>query len=329
MIGISIKNFSISFGNSKILENISFDVKEGEIVTILGPSGCGKSTILRSIASLENRYKGEIFLNETCLVNGSQKCSSDIGYIFQDYALFPHLNVKENIEFALFKLDKNERQRRVDKLLKQFDLVEHRNKEIHELSGGQQQRVSIARVIAYEPKIILLDEPFSNLDSLLRSKTKVWLKKIIKEMGLSAILVTHDQKEALSMSDRIAIIHDKTIVQFDTPKNIYEKPNSIYVANFLGETNYLPEFLSEELNLDKNKKNLIRVDKTNITNNPNTIKLIIDDISYCGDFEEIKLKYEKDVNSFVTVKIKDSNSINLDEDIFLDLNINQILSVNV
>lgn len=185
MIGISVKDFSISFGDTKILENISFDVVQGEIVTILGPSGCGKSTILRSIASLQDEYKGDIFINNHCLIkDGKKHCHKDIGYIFQDYALFPHLNVKDNIEFALYKLDNIEKQKRVDKLLKQFDLVEHRNKQIHELSGGQQQRVSIARVLAYEPKVILLDEPFSNLDSILRNKTKTWLKNLLKIWGL-------------------------------------------------------------------------------------------------------------------------------------------------
>ena len=239
MVGISIKNLTASFGDVKILENISFSVEAGEIVTILGPSGCGKSTILRCISSLHKEYTGEIFLNETCLVNnGKQECNKDIGYIFQDYALFPHLNVKENIEFALGKLKQSEKQRRVDNLLKQFDLVNHRHKQIHELSGGQQQRVSIARVIAYEPKVLLLDEPFSNLDTILRNKTKVWLKKLIKQLGLSAILVTHDQKEALSMSDKIAIIdNNKSIAQFGTPKELFDKPNSFYVANFLNRIN--------------------------------------------------------------------------------------------
>ena len=150
MVGISIKDFSIAFGNTQILENISFDVEAGEIVTILGPSGCGKSTILRAIASLQDEYKGDIFLNETCLINNSNSCNKDIGYIFQDYALFPHLNVKENIEFALYKLNNIEKQRRVDILLKQFDLTEHRHKQIHELSGGQ-YRVSKYRPLAHEP----------------------------------------------------------------------------------------------------------------------------------------------------------------------------------
>jgi len=328
MIGISIKDFSISFGNNEILKNISFDVQAGEIVTILGPSGCGKSTILRSIASLENGYEGSIYLNETCLINSSTTCNKDIGYIFQDYALFPHLNVRENIEFALFKLSTNEKQRRVDTLLKQFDLVEHKNKQIHELSGGQQQRVSIARVIAYEPKVLLLDEPFSNLDSILRAKTKLWLKNLIKELGLSAILVTHDQKEALSMSDKIGIIHNKTIEQFDTPKNIYKNPESFYIANFLGEVNTLPKFIVDDLNKDLNKTHILRIYDTKITNNINNYKLNIIDTLYCGEYEELILSFEKDSKSLIKIRLNLDEEISKNKELFLDINEAKIISVN-
>jgi len=294
MVGINVKDFSISFDETNILKDVSFDVKEGEIVTILGPSGCGKSTILRAIASLQDEYKGEIFLNEKCLITNKNSCNKDIGYIFQDYALFPHLNVKENIEFALYKLNNIEKQRKVDILLKQFDLTEHRHKQIHELSGGQQQRVSIARVIAYEPKVLLLDEPFSNLDTNLRNKTKIWLKKLIKDLGLSAILVTHDQKEALSMSDRIAIINDKKIEQFGTPQELFEKPKSLYIASFLNQINILPNELLETLDIKipSTDIGIIPIDKIQISDNFNKlgiseIEASILDISYCGDYYEL------------------------------------------
>ena len=317
MVGISIKNFGISFGNMEILKDVTFSVNAGEIVTILGPSGSGKSTILRAIASLQNDYDGEILLNETCLISKNE-CNKDIGYIFQDYALFPHLNVKENIEFALYKLSTNEKQKKVDKLLKQFDLVEHRNKQIHELSGGQQQRVSIARVIAYEPKILLLDEPFANLDSLLRAKTKSWLKNIIKELGLSAILVTHDKKEALSMSDKIGVIHENTIVQFDTPKKLFQEPKNLYIANFLGEINILPNKLAGVE--DDKKRVFIRINETNITAKENDYSLVLEDISYCGDHYEVEfiLKEYQDYKIKITIKDFDEKQnyyLNLDNTI--------------
>ena len=188
-------------------------------------------------------------------------------------------------------MDILERQRRVDTLLKQFDLTEHRHKQIHELSGGQQQRVSIARVIAYEPKVLLLDEPFANLDTLLRNKTKIWLKKIIKDLGLSAILVTHDQKEALSMSDKIAIIHDKKIEQFGTPNELYNKPNSLYIANFLNRINSIPASVLEKLNIKVSDENvgIISIENTNLTSCETLFKASVQDISFCGDFYEVKL----------------------------------------
>ncbi|WP_320035145.1 ABC transporter ATP-binding protein [Halarcobacter sp.] len=323
MVGVSIKDFSISFGNTKILEDISFDVLQGEIVTILGPSGCGKSTILRSIASLQDEYSGEILINDHCLLkDGRRECHKDIGYIFQDYALFPHLNVRENIEFALYRLKALEKQKRVDSLLKQFDLVEHRNKQIHELSGGQQQRVSIARVLAYEPKVILLDEPFSNLDSILRNKTKIWLKKLIKDMGLSAILVTHDQKEALSMSDKIAIIHNKKIEQYGTPQELFNNPSSLYVANFLNKINQLPKALAESfgVSIDENSVPIISIDKIEVSSKETEIKGLIQDISFCGDYYELEIILEDFDSVEILVKTTKAMFDNNQTECFLNIN---------
>ncbi|XOB61847.1 ABC transporter ATP-binding protein [Campylobacterota bacterium DY0563] len=323
MVGVSIKDFSISFGNTKILEDISFDVLQGEIVTILGPSGCGKSTILRSIASLQDEYSGEILINDHCLLkDGRRDCHKDIGYIFQDYALFPHLNVRENIEFALYRLKALEKQKRVDSLLKQFDLVEHRNKQIHELSGGQQQRVSIARVLAYEPKVILLDEPFSNLDSILRNKTKIWLKKLIKDMGLSAILVTHDQKEALSMSDKIAIIHNKKIEQYGTPQELFNNPSSLYVANFLNKINQLPKALAESfgVSIDENSVPIISIDKIEVSSKETEIKGLIQDISFCGDYYELEIILEDFDSVEILVKTTKAMFDSNQTECFLNIN---------
>lgn len=319
MVGISIKNFGISFGNMEILKNVSLEVNAGEIVTILGSSGSGKSTILRSIASLQDNYEGEILLNETCLISKNE-CNKDIGYIFQDYALFPHLNVSENIAFSLSHLKKIDRQRKVDTLLKQFDLVEHRNKQIHELSGGQQQRVSIARVIAYEPKILLLDEPFSNLDSILRNKTKSWLKSLIKELGLSAILVTHDQKEALSMSDKIAIINNKTIVQTGTPQELFNEPNSLYVAKFLGDINILPKEVANSFDMDINPNSevITRVNTTMFSNEKNDFELKIIDTSYCGDYVELQLQFTN-YDYSLYVRANTHQVYDLDSSIYLDI----------
>ncbi|WP_419769039.1 MAG: ABC transporter ATP-binding protein [Candidatus Marinarcus sp.] len=330
MRGIQVKNFGISFGNMEILKNLSFDVKEGEIVTILGPSGSGKSTILRSIASLQTHYEGEIYLNETCLLNHHSSCHKEIGYIFQDYALFPHLNVKENIGFALYSLSKVEKQRRVDELLKQFDLVEHRNKQIHELSGGQQQRVSIARVIAYNPRILLLDEPFSNLDSILRNKTKLWLKDVIKNLGLSAILVTHDQKEALSISDKIGVIQNKTLVQFSTPQELYHHPINLYVAKFLGDINILPKEVVDHFNLKikTDQTPIIRTHHCKISQNMTPFKMCVDKLSYCGDYFEVTLTFQEIIKTHITLNVDTTFELHDKKNIYLEIDPKDILLVN-
>ena len=322
MLGICLKDFSIAFGNTQILKNVSFDVKDGEIVTILGASGSGKSTILRSISSLEDKYKGDIYLHTCYLKKNHNSCATqDIGYIFQDYALFPHLNVLQNITFALKDISKKEKEIQADKLLELFDLSEHKYKQIHELSGGQQQRVSIARVIAYKPKVLLLDEPFSNLDSILRNKTKIWLKGIIKEFGFSAILVTHDKKEALSISDKIAIIQNKTIVQFGTPKELFSNPVNKYVANFLGDINELPKEILKDFDL-KNKNNddlIVRVNKTFLTKKKNEHKLRLLDISYCGDYYELSLEFTKYNNYVIIINVEDLNGYTKESELYLDI----------
>jgi len=331
--GLSVKEFGISFGDTEILKNISFEVQAGEIVTLLGPSGCGKSTILRSIAGLEREHQGEIGINDLCVSSRSTYVNIDerkSGYIFQDYALFPHLNVEENIGFALYKLPKREKESRVLELLEQFDIMQHRRKQIHELSGGQQQRVAIARVIAYNPSVLLLDEPFSNLDTRLRQKTKVWLKKVIKELRLSAILVTHDQKEALSISDKIGIIHNKQIVQFGTPQEIFNQPVNLYVAEFLGDINKLPNELAQKLDIiiNQEKMPIIRINDTHLSENKNDIPLSILDISYCGDYYEVLLSYENHSDRTIIVRTNTFDSLKVGEIMYLDINPEKIMLID-
>lgn len=333
LCGLSIKKFGISFGDTEILRDISFDVKPGEIVTILGPSGCGKSTILRSIAGLEREHQGEIIINDKCVSSKSTFVNIDkrqSGYIFQDYALFPHLNVEENIGFALYKMPKAKKENRVIELLEQFDIIKHRYSQIHELSGGQQQRVAIARVIAYNPSVLLLDEPFSNLDTILRNKTKIWLKKIIKELKLSAILVTHDQKEALSVSDKIGIIHNKKIIQFGTPQEIFNKPKNLYVAKFLGDINKLPFHIAKDLNVPINKSQIpiIRINDTHITTKENKIPLTILDISYCGDYYEVSLSYKEHLKSTLTARMQTSNFLKVGGTLYLDIKPEKIMLID-
>lgn len=299
---VSVNNFSISFGDTKILEDINFEVQKGEIVTLLGKSGCGKTTILRSIAGLQKDHDGEICIGNTCVSSKDvYEKNREVGYIFQDYALFPHLNVEENIAFALDKLSKKDREAKVQKLLNQFDIVDHRKKQIHQLSGGQQQRVAIARAMANNPKILLLDEPFANLDSQLRYKTKMWVKNLIKKYELSAILVTHDKKEALSISDKIGIINNKKMIQFDTAKNMYNNPKNFYIANFLSEINIIPDSLLKNLNIEitENQIGIANTQDCKLSTENNGIEIEVIDYSYYGENYEViyKLKnYEHEQN---------------------------------
>jgi len=260
---------------------------------LLGPSGCGKSTILRAICGLEQKHEGEIFINSKCV--SSKKIYQNVekrklGYIFQDFALFPHLNVKQNIGFGLIESPKEEKAKIVANLLKQFELEDEAKKPIHQLSGGQQQRVAIARVLALNPKIILLDEPFSNLDTLLRNRTKLWLQDIIKKFKVSAILVTHDQKEALNISDKIGIIQDKTLVQFDTPKDLYLNPKNLYCAKFLGELNVFGKEFLKFFPSSKDKTLALRVKNTKLGTKKNDFIVEVISSSFCGDYYELKVK---------------------------------------
>lgn len=333
---ISINNFSISFSKTLILEDISFDVQKGEIVTLLGKSGCGKTTILRAIAGLQKEHEGEICIGEQCVSSNKVfKQNREVGYIFQDYALFPHLNVRENIAFPLDNLNKEKKQKRVNKLLKQFDITEHSEKQIHQLSGGQQQRVAIARAMANKPKILLLDEPFANLDTHLRNKTKTWLKNLIKDNNLSAILVTHDKKEALNISDKIGIINNKRLLQFDKSHDIFNYPKNYYVANFLSDINILPKEISNELGLiyDEKQVAIFKTKDCLITQEKRADLFEIDiiDKSYCGDYYEILFKFknlESEDIDLIQLNCENIDFIDSEHKLFLDIKPNQVKIVN-
>lgn len=230
-----------NFDSVTAVDHVNMAIHSGEFVTLLGPSGCGKSTTLRLIAGFEQPNSGTITLNNKIVAGEGHYFPPEkrkIGMVFQDYALFPHLNVFENIAFGLTG-DKATKRKRTDEMLELVGLAGYGKRMPYELSGGQQQRVALARALAPAPELILLDEPFSNLDAALRAQVRREVRNILKQAQTTCLFVTHDQEEALSLSDRIAVMMDGTIAQFDQPHTVYQNPADRHVASFIGEGNYI------------------------------------------------------------------------------------------
>ncbi len=244
---IELKNVTKSFGDNVILKNFDFKVKKDEFLTILGPSGCGKTTILRLIGGFEEADEGKILFNGEDITN-KEPYERKINTVFQKYALFPHMNVYDNIAFGLNikKMDKNLIKEKVKEVLKLVNLSGFENREIESLSGGQQQRIAIARALVNEPEVLLLDEPLGALDLKLRQAMQIELKRIQKSVGITFIYVTHDQEEALSMSDTVVVLNDGEIQQMDSPLNIYNEPKNAFVADFIGESNIIEAKMLED-----------------------------------------------------------------------------------
>lgn len=244
---IELKNISKSFGDNVILENFDFKVKKDEFLTILGPSGCGKTTILRLIGGFEEPDEGQILFNGEDITN-KEAYERQINTVFQKYALFPHMNVFDNIAFGLKikKMDKKVIKEKVSEVLKLVNLSGFENREIESLSGGQQQRIAIARALVNEPDVLLLDEPLGALDLKLRQAMQIELKRIQKSVGITFIYVTHDQEEALSMSDTVVVLNNGEIQQMDSPINIYNEPKNAFVADFIGESNIIKGRMLED-----------------------------------------------------------------------------------
>ena len=225
-----------------IVKNISFSVHSGEIFALLGPSGCGKTTTLRLIAGFEKADTGTISMAEHTLADSDTHVppeSRGIGFVFQDYALFPHKNVLENVAFGLRKVSKKIRQERALAVLDMVGMTDLQSRLPHHLSGGEQQRVALARAIIARPKLLLLDEPFSSLDPGLRQSTREEVRTLLKAEGISAVLVTHAQEEALSFAERLGVMKAGTLEQIGTPEMVYRHPKTAYVADFLGQTNFI------------------------------------------------------------------------------------------
>ncbi len=240
---LKLDQVSQAYGSREVVKNLSFELIPGQIGCLLGPSGCGKTTVLRCIAGFEPVAAGHIEIGGETVSSPARLTPPErrqIGMVFQDYALFPHLTVAGNIAFGLGALGKEARQTRVDELLALTGLLENANKYPHQLSGGQQQRVALARALAPRPRLLLMDEPFSNLDVELRERLTLEVRDILRREGMTALIVTHDQNEAFALADVVGVMHEGIIQQWDTPYNLYHQPANRFVADFVGQGVFLP-----------------------------------------------------------------------------------------
>ena len=241
---LSLKNISKKYKDKEILKNISFDIKEGELICILGPSGCGKTTLLNIIGGFISDFSGDVLLSDEN-INNIPPEKREIATVFQSYGLFTHKNVIDNVSYGLklLKIDKNTRENRAKEMLEKVGLASYEKKKIKELSGGEQQRVAIARSMVLNPKLLLLDEPLSNLDVHLRDVMRKEIKKIQKQFGVTMIIVTHDQEDAFKLADRVIVINEGHIEQVGTPEELYKEPKNNFISNFIGENNIIDENL--------------------------------------------------------------------------------------
>lgn len=259
---IELKNITKAYGDNTVLDNLSLNIKKNEFLTLLGPSGCGKTTTLKIIAGFENADSGELmFKNED--ISSLPPYKRQVNTVFQKYALFPHMNIFDNVAFGLKlkKLPKSEIKAKVSEMLKLVALSGFENRSVESLSGGQQQRVAIARALVNKPEILLLDEPLAALDLKLRKEMQIELKKIQKEVGITFVFVTHDQEEALTMSDTIVVMNKGVIQQMGTPQDIYNEPANAFVADFIGESNIIDGIMLEDFKVQFCNREFECVDK--------------------------------------------------------------------
>ena len=305
-VNIKIRDAVKKYGDNTIISDLSLDIKEGEFFTLLGPSGCGKTTLLRMIAGFNSIEGGDFYFGDT-RINDMDPAKRNIGMVFQNYAIFPNMTVENNVAFGLKnrKLPKEEIASKTDQFLKLMKIDEYRDRMPERLSGGQQQRVALARALAITPDVLLMDEPLSNLDAKLRVEMRTVIKQIQNEVGITTVYVTHDQEEAMAVSDRIAVMNNGDIQQIGTPKILYQRPANLFVATFIGHTNvidgelkiengdaylYLPgnhkvkmDTIRKECMKDQKVKASIRPEEFVVDiNNKEGMKALIDDAVFLG-----------------------------------------------
>lgn len=340
---VELQNINLSYDkNRNILKDLNLSIEKGELVSLLGPSGCGKTTTLRIVAGLINPDSGNFIVDNEDLTKVPVH-KRNFGMVFQSYALFPHMTVFENVAFGLKtrKVDKNTIKEKVEKILEITDLSQYSDRLPKQMSGGQRQRVALARALVVEPKLLLLDEPLSNLDAKLRISMRTQIKKIQRKLGITTIFVTHDQEECFSISDKVAVMNNGNIEQYDTPENIYKYPKTEFVARFIGFDNFIKVKKDEQFYTDNfgNKYEVdykdnrdeavatIRPDDIEISSEKldrNVIEGIVDVRTFLGD------SYQYEVNTAVgkiNVNNKSETLYNQGDKINLLLPSNKIILV--
>ena len=312
---IQLDNIVVRFGNFEALHNINVDVHEGEFFTFLGPSGCGKTTTLRTITGFIDPVSGSVRVKDRDITHVPIE-DRNIGIVFQSYALFPTMTVYDNIAFGLKvkKLKKAEIDKRVREIAKKVDLTDEQlQKAVSQLSGGQQQRVAIARALVTGPAIICMDEPLSNLDAKLRVQLRNELKRMQKEFGITTIYVTHDQEEALTLSDRIAVFNKGYIEQIGTPNEVYNHSATEFVCNFIGDINRLGEEVSRALGADPKMHNYIRLERIHVNVPPKETDVVLEGRVESREYYGLYIKYYINLGSQVIKVIEKNDGINIYE----------------
>ena len=328
---IKLDDIVVKFGEFEALHNISVHVKEGEFFTFLGPSGCGKTTTLRTITGFIDPVGGTVLMRGEDITHRPVE-KRNIGIVFQSYALFPTMTVRDNIAFGLKikKVNKAEIDERVNVIAKKVDLSQEQlEKAVSQLSGGQQQRVAIARALVTNPAIICMDEPLSNLDAKLRVQLRNELTRMQREFGITTIYVTHDQEEALTLSDRIAVFNKGYIEQIGTPNEIYNHSKTEFVANFIGDINKLEPEIVNSLKLDNNKKHFIRLERVRVLREKNNNDLELDGVVESQEYYGLYIKYAIKAGGQVLKVIEKNDGINIyepGEKVIAGINLNDVMS---
>lgn len=308
---LQLKNLTKLFDKDNGIENVNLDIKEGEFITILGPSGCGKTTTLNLIGGFLKADSGDILLEGKSILNLPPE-KRPLSTVFQSYALFPHMNLIENVSYGI-RFSRNEKKKKAQEIAQEYiDIVGlsgYEKSMVGNLSGGQQQRVALARAMATKPKLLLLDEPLSNLDASLRVKMREELKELQKKFNITMVFVTHDQEEALSLSDRIVVMDRGHVVQVDTPENIYFSPKNEYIGSFIGKSNIIKN--------NKGEKILVRPENINIKLNRNG-QYQINGKKFMGQYTEYSIVKD---NVFLDVNLigKETGNFNIGDDIDIEI----------